>query len=252
MSGKEFAPLPREEPAAAVDGAELAPPPTLPMVQVAARLVFRTAVISWFVLPLVYLWLLLTLPAQLAPGAPSHKAALPPPPPKVDESRLSCDSLRAKRKDGWAPHPRRPSLCVDALLGGSGSAECGDAKVYIASSKMCTKAGARLCSASEVAAGAAEQAFPRHCPPLPTVWSSGTCGVGGSNYLVFLASGRPATLGASVNRSFASGDASCDMSSGRHHMVCCGDVRRPLRLMSPPNGTRRALRHVRRGGPERE
>ena len=235
MRKNDFSRVAGEDAEGVASGTVVALPPTQESrTDRVSKLVIKSTAISWLVLPLIYGAILWTSPhargtaaaraaaAPVASEAPSHA------PNSQDSdgppSRLTCEHLRTEHKGGWLALREQPAVCAEALKvpGNSGGvAGCPSPKVYIAGSRMCSKAGARICSTSDIQHGAATSTLTA-CGDK-SVWSSSKCGVGPSNFLIHYANGQPGARISNASRAFAGGVANCDQSSSKHQIVCCAD-----------------------------
>jgi hypothetical protein len=215
-----------------------APTPTPPEGCSLTRTLLYVTVGAWVGLPLVYLILfavhtptpqghapIITPLPMPSPRGPLHSAPASPisnlPSVSPASSLKSCHELRQQHGGGWEPVGGGAVCSEIARVPGGG--ECPAPKVWIYASKLCVKAGARLCTSDELLGGAATVL---RCSGVKTTWCASRCGTGGSNYLVQYSSGAPGASLGNTSRPSAGGVANCDLSSGRHHVVCCADARR--------------------------
>ena len=158
----------------------------------------------------------------------------------IKHSARSCAELRQKHT-GWEPlalATASPSSTLSSSLSSSsavcsetlhmpGGARCAGAKVWIAARRQCEKAGSRLCTSTEVLAGAARRmsCLGDERPPedeRPTVWTSTRCGRD-TTFLIEYANGEPGARIGNATKWSAGGIKNCDDSSYKHRVVCCAD-----------------------------
>jgi hypothetical protein len=220
------------------------------------RVLLWVVLILWAAPPTIYLTIYASR-SLLLPGAPPPTVSAPMPstlstsstsaPPSAASlvmpsagdasaatvvSQKSCSLLRTQHGNGSWEAVRGARRVCSELRRLPGGGECPTPKVWIAASKLCIKLGARLCTSSELLAGAGkalgcagEVGRAEGGKQLTTtMWSSTHCGIGGSN-LVQRSNGIPGVELSTPNasRPFAAGIPNCDISSGRHQGACCAD-----------------------------
>ena len=200
--------------------------------EITSRVLLGTTLFAWVTLPLIYLSMFyFSVPIHGEEGislntlssAVSSQASAQVNTPTPPISLKSCLQHQNQQGGGWEP-VGEGKICSEAKLL-PGGFNCPPPRVWIYASKICLKAGARLCTSDELLAGAGTtmRCGEGERQPVKTAWSSTRCGVGGSNYLVQYSSGQSGARIANTTRPSSGGVINCDLSSGRHQVVCCAD-----------------------------
>ena len=149
----------------------------------------------------------------------------------VHLSRRSCDELAATgagvsnspgKAERWS-YIEGTGYCSEWRFGDSSTVREGVAQltVWVAARRFCEKLGSRMCTSSELRAGAA-----RHLScgePSCSVWSGSFCGEGASGFhLIENPQGGSAQV-ANLSKVPRGAPPNCDASILKHALACCAD-----------------------------